>query len=93
MKIFATKMPDDGAIKYNALMGTNLSDTIPGSQGTERIQGGICSNHLYGGSGKDVIIEGNGQDFLYGGNGKDTFVYNSAAVAGRPDVIADFKSG
>lgn len=96
MKSLSTKVPVDGTIKYNILMGTDLSDTISGGQGTDLIYGGIGSDHLYAGSGKDVLVGGTGQDFLFGGNGNDTFVYNAAADAGRPDmadVIGDFKSG
>lgn len=90
------KVPLFGTIKYNLLVGTDLSDTISGGQGTDVMYGGIGSDRLYGGSGKDVLIGGTGQDFLYGGSGADTFVYTQAADAGQgnmADVIGDFKSG
>ena len=92
----AAPLPTGGTDKTNTFIGTALADTFYGGMGTDFMYGGDGSDRLYGSSGKDQLTGGTGQDWLTGGTGNDTFIYNTAAEAGRPessDVIMDFRSG
>ncbi len=92
----AAQTPVDGTDHANTFIGTEIADTFYGLKGTDFMYGGDGSDRLFGYSGKDQLTGGNGQDWLTGGNGNDTFIYNTAAEAGRPDssdVITDFRSG
>ncbi|MFI0843902.1 MJ1477/TM1410 family putative glycoside hydrolase [Mesorhizobium sp. IMUNJ 23232] len=70
---------------YNSIMslvGSDFSDTLNGSNGGNRIDGGI---------GYDTIKGYGGNDRLTGGAGKDDFVFNTELDdSSNVDAIADF---
>ena len=70
---------------YNSIMsliGSDFNDTLNGSNGGNRIDGGI---------GYDTIKGYGGNDRLTGGAGKDDFVFNTALDdSTNVDTIADF---
>ncbi|MBS3960943.1 MAG: type I secretion C-terminal target domain-containing protein [Sandarakinorhabdus sp.] len=79
--------------------GTAYDDTIVGGSGNDYIEGGAGNDTLIGGSGSDNLVGGAGDDFLSGGFGSDylsggagadTFHFDTTALDGLIDTIADF---
>jgi Ca2+-binding RTX toxin-like protein len=65
----------------SVIFGTNLDDTLTGTDGNDTIYGkagkdtlsGLGGNdRLYGNKGNDTLTGGSGNDFLFGGGGDDT---------------------
>ncbi|WP_427500878.1 calcium-binding protein [Methylomonas sp. MED-D] len=68
------------------LDGTDLNDTIIGSNTVDRINGLNGDDVLIGGEGDDILDGGGGADYLLGGEGDDTYLVN----VGGSTRIADF---
>ncbi len=62
----------DGTNKSDNLVGTDGSDSIDGLNGQDTLNGGAGNDTLLGGNGKDNLVGGVGNDSLVGGNAKDT---------------------
>lgn len=52
-------------------LGTNMDDTLTGTDGTDILLGGNGDDSLDGGDGNDLLLAGNGDDLLDGGDGND----------------------
>lgn len=79
-----------------SLTGTSGSDTYVGTRLNDTLAGGAGNDGLSGMAGDDVLRGGTGRDVLTGGGGKDSFVFATAAEAGRgpaKDRITDFQHG
>ncbi len=78
------------------------NDTVWGSQGPDRILGGVGRDWISGGAGNDTLYGNEGNDRLFGGAGKDYIVAGAGADvvrggAGRDRILAsrpidDFRS-
>lgn len=89
---------------YNSienLIGTSFNDSILGSAGANRIEGGNGNDVINGMEGSDTIVGGAGNDRIYGqlgndvltgGVGQDTFIFHKAPGSGNVDTITDFSS-
>jgi len=77
-----------GSNGSDTLIGTGGSDTINSGNGDDYVYGGGGSDSLNGGAGDDTLDGGSGSDQLNGGSGNDTLVYNLSEnlVAGTKDV-------
>lgn len=53
------------------VLGTDLNDTLYGTNGYERLYGGGGNDRLFGGNGEDRLSGGAGNDLLGGGSGAD----------------------
>jgi Ca2+-binding RTX toxin-like protein len=58
-------------------IGTDLGETIRGSEYSDTIKGMGGSDQLLGDKGNDVLVGGKGNDLLTGGEGNDIYVFNS----------------
>lgn len=67
---------EDGTQGSNLIIGTSGTDTINGKGGNDCIVGVGGNDTLSGKQGKDVLIGGAGVDTLNGGNGDDTIYGN-----------------
>lgn len=82
------------------LMGSDFSDILGGSSGTNRLTGWAGDDFLYAGDGDDDLLGGQGADVLAGGLGSDNFqgngggdiFYYGAATEGG-DTVEDFGKG
>jgi Ca2+-binding RTX toxin-like protein len=72
---------------HNVTAG-GFNDYIIGDSGNDTISGGAGDDTLQGAGGSDTITGGGGVDVLTGGAAGDTFVYTSAAGAGRSTLSA-----
>jgi hypothetical protein len=63
-------------------MGNDLENRIFGTDGVDRISGGLGDDAVFGGGGGDTLIAGGGADALYGGAGGDVLV----ATGGRTSL-------
>lgn len=73
---------------------TNVSITVSGSAGANRLVGGLANDSLSGQGGDDTLIGGGGLDTLRGGTGADTFAFAAGDSTGTAiDSIADFQTG
>ncbi len=79
-----------GGDDKDKLYGGSGADQIIGDQGSDYINAGIGDDTIYGGSGNDKILMGGGNDLGFGGDGSDWFVFNTADLDGRTDMIMDF---
>src|SRR5205085_11461313 len=73
--LLLTRMPD-GTIKYKQVntvdpSGINGQSVYNGTDGVDRIYGGLDNDTLWGQDGNDVLEGGGGDDFILGGNGND----------------------
>jgi Ca2+-binding RTX toxin-like protein len=87
----------DGAAAINGT-GNALANTIVGNAAANVLKGMAGDDRLEGGAGDDTLYGGTGKDILAGGrhNGHDSFVWTSAAEAGKGaarDVVLDFARG
>ncbi|WP_020178810.1 calcium-binding protein [Methylopila sp. M107] len=80
----------DGA---DRLSGGGKRDLLNGDVGDDALHGGGGRDRLNGGDGDDRLSGGRGADRLTGGEGADTFVFETALVEGKADVIRDFETG
>jgi Ca2+-binding RTX toxin-like protein len=81
------------------LDGSAFNDTLAGSNGADRIEGGSGHDTLCGFGGADTMMGGNGLDKFNGGTGNDTLtggadadVFFGANAMGR-DRIMDWQNG
>jgi Ca2+-binding RTX toxin-like protein len=79
-----------GGNDKDKLYGGSGADRILGDQGSDYINAGIGDDMIFGGSGNDKILMGGGNDMAFGGDGADWFVFNTADLDGRTDMIMDF---
>ncbi|GGA09351.1 M10 family metallopeptidase C-terminal domain-containing protein [Neptunicoccus cionae] len=63
----------DRLFEIENLIGTNLGDTITGSEESNGFTGGNGDDLLYGAGGDDILNVGLGNDTAYGGAGDDVF--------------------
>ncbi|WP_425039776.1 LamG-like jellyroll fold domain-containing protein [Primorskyibacter sp. S187A] len=56
----------------DTLTGSDQTDRIAGRNGNDTIRGGAEADSLFGNDGNDVIEGGDGDDILHGGRGNDT---------------------
>ncbi|BEP62344.1 hypothetical protein GmRootV213_28980 [Variovorax sp. V213] len=77
-----------GSNGSDVLTGTAGSDTINSGNGDDTVSGGAGSDSLNGGAGNDTLDGGSGSDQLNGGSGNDTLIYNVSEniAAGTKDV-------
>jgi Ca2+-binding RTX toxin-like protein len=68
----------------------NTFEDIEGGAGNDTLIGGAGSDNLVGGAGDDFLSGGFGSDYLSGGAGADTFHFDTTALDGSIDTIADF---
>jgi len=82
-------------------LGTDVSETLSGSDGRDRLYALAGDDTLFGSGGDDVLRGGDGadrisggagQDLLYGDAGEDIFLFASATDADG-DAIRDFTTG
>lgn len=66
-----------------------LNESLHGTEGADRMQGGISHDEFWGMGGNDTLIGGAGNDTLWGGEGEDTFVLHRFGT-GNSDLIKDF---
>lgn len=66
-----------------------LAESLHGTEGADRMQGGISHDEFWGMGGNDTLIGGAGNDTLWGGEGEDTFVLHRFGT-GNSDLIKDF---
>ncbi|RDI58887.1 cadherin domain-containing protein [Microvirga subterranea] len=66
-----------------------LTESLHGTEGADRLQGGISYDEFWGMGGNDTLIGGAGNDTLWGGEGEDTFVFHRFGT-GNSDLIKDF---
>ncbi len=88
----ATLIVNGSSIPYGQVVGIDGRAELDGNL---ILIGGGGNDTLRAGGGSDVLIGGGGADSLAGYGGADTFRYDAASdsVAGREDLIGDFKSG
>jgi len=68
-----------------------INENIVGTEGMDRLLGGLGDDYIQGRGGKDYIWGGHGKDRLVGGSGVDRFAYLKVAEGG--DTIEDFTPG
>jgi Ca2+-binding RTX toxin-like protein len=86
----ATAVGSDLVRNFEAVMGSQLDDSITGSGAADQLEGNAGSDVLIGGGGDDVLIGDRGNDTMTGGTGKDTFVFSAGD---GNDTITDFAPG
>ncbi|MDT5036741.1 MAG: hypothetical protein QOE03_1926, partial [Micromonosporaceae bacterium] len=74
----------DGTIQYKTIntvnpSGINSQSVYNGSNGADRIVGGIDNDTIWGGLGNDVLEGNNGDDVILGGEGDDIITDSSGA--------------
>ncbi|MDM5176141.1 calcium-binding protein [Massilia sp. DJPM01] len=92
------------AIEAKLFKGTEVSDTIGGSNAGDNITGRGGNDTLDGADGNDTLEGGKGMDELHGGSGNDTYVFGrgdgqdaikAVEANARPDTVdtLQFKAG
>ncbi len=74
----------------DAMNGTDLNETLRGTQDVDRIFGHAGRDVIRGEGGDDWLVGGEGADTLYGGSGADSFVFLSDDIGTGRDDIKDF---
>ena len=69
------------------LIGGAGADKLAGGNGNDVVRGLAGNDNLSGGAGNDTLVGGAGADTLTGGTGVDTFAFQGAFGA---DIISDF---
>ncbi len=64
--------------------------TVVGTDGADKLSGGILETDLMGGAGDDILIAGTGATTMTGGSGADIFVMQFGS---DPTTITDFQAG
>ncbi|MEW7851272.1 type I secretion C-terminal target domain-containing protein [Massilia aurea] len=67
-----------GNMRYGYLPGSVATDgvTVPGTDGQDRLAGGLGDDVLEGGAGNDSVQGAGGNDMILGGDGVDTALYS-----------------
>ena len=80
---------DAGAVS-NARYGSNISEFLSGTAGTDRLFGMAGDDTIDGGAGDDVLDGNEGDDVLTGGAGQDAFIFR---INEGTTTITDFQLG
>src|SRR5262245_45992171 len=87
----------DTILNFENVFGSNLGDTLVGTNDSNEIHGGGGGDTLVGRGGADRIEGDAGNDFMIGGSETDTFVFIAANTTPGTqqgnDIIGDFVVG
>ncbi|MCP8939762.1 family 16 glycosylhydrolase [Alsobacter sp. SYSU M60028] len=81
-----------GTSGANLLNGGSAGDSLTGCDGADTLNGAGGDDWMNGGAGADRLNPGTGHDTLIGNAGVDVFVFSSASIASRSEVM-DFAAG
>jgi Ca2+-binding RTX toxin-like protein len=81
----------DTLVSIENIIASNGDDSIFGSNGNNRLEGGAGADVIFGRDGNDTIVSGSGADYLDGGQGMDTFVFNFTGDSGAM-VVTGFQA-
>lgn len=89
------RLPNSNITAYgtaydDTIIGGTGNDYITAGAGDDTLIGGAGNDYLLGGAGDDFLSGGFGSDYLSGGAGADTFHFDTTALDGSTDTIADF---
>lgn len=84
---------DDILAGFEALIGSQTSDTLRGNAEANWLNGAGGSDLIEAGAGNDSIFLSSGNDTLSGGAGDDVFVFETPQAAGEITLITDFEMG
>lgn len=76
-----------GYSSFEALIGSEVGDSLKGDLGDNRIEGRGGADVINGDAGNDVLDGGEGGDLLIGGTGIDWVVYDRSGAAVTVDLL------
>lgn len=83
----------DSFANFERIAGSSHGDTLTGTDGINRIEGGAGDDSLYGRSGNDVLLGGAGADFINGGGAVDWVYYDDSGSGVTINLTTAIGSG